>query len=239
MALEQKAYRQNMIYLVLTGFFVTNAILAEIIGGKLIDIAGYKMSIGVLPWPVVFIATDLINEYFGKKGTRRVTLMTAGLIVYAFVILFAAMQVPAWSNSPVDDAAFTKVFGQSLWIIAGSITAFLIGQLVDVMAFWKFRDMTGGRMLWLRATGSTFISQLVDTFVVWGIAFWLPGKISTADYISGCFTSYTYQIVVAIAIAPVIYMAHHAIDRYLGDNAAEELIEEAVRDHVKELGPDE
>lgn len=234
MALEQKAYRQNMIYLVLTGFFVTNAILAEIIGGKLIQIGSFILSMGVLPWPIVFITTDLINEYFGKKGTQRITLMTAGLIVYAFLILFASMQVPAWSGSPVSGEAYNQVFGQSLWIITGSITAFLISQLIDVVAFWKFRDWTGGRMLWLRATGSTLISQLIDTFVVLGIAFWIPGKLDTAAYFSSAFTAYTYKILVAVAITPVIYAAHHAIDRYLGEKAAAELIEEAVHDHQKE-----
>lgn len=234
MALEQKAYRQNMIYLVLTGFFVTNAILAEIIGGKLIQIGSFILSMGVLPWPIVFITTDLINEYFGKKGTRRITLMTAGLIVYAFLILFASMQVPAWSGSPVSGEAYNQVFGQSLWIITGSITAFLISQLIDVVAFWKFRDWTGGRMLWLRATGSTLISQLIDTFVVLGIAFWIPGKLDTAAYLSSAFTAYTYKILVAVAITPVIYAAHHAIDRYLGQQAAVELIQEAVQDHQRE-----
>ncbi len=234
MALEQKAYRQNMIYLVLTGFFVTNAIVAELIGGKLITVFGQVMSIGVLPWPVVFVATDLINEYFGKKGTRRITLMTTGLIGYVFLLLFAAMAIPAIEGSPIDDASFQKVFGQGMWIIAGSLTAFVLSQLVDVIVFWKFRDLTGGRLLWLRATGSTFVSQLIDTFVVWGIAFWLPGKITTAVYLSGAVTSYGYKTLVAIAITPVIYIAHHAIDRYLGQDASEELIEEAVRDHARE-----
>lgn len=238
MALEQKAYRQNMIYLVLTGFFVTNAIVAELIGGKLINVFGATLSIGVLPWPIVFIATDLINEYFGKKGTRRITLMTTGLILYVFLLLLAAMSIPAIDGSPIDDASFERVFGQGMWIIAGSLTAFLLSQLIDVVVFWKFRDLTGGRYLWLRATGSTFVSQLIDTFVVWGIAFWLPGKITTDVYLSGAITSYGYKIVVAIAITPVIYLAHHAIDRYLGKHAAEELIEDAVRDHRQDQAAD-
>ncbi len=234
MALEDKSYRQNMIYLVLTGFFVTNAVVAELIGGKLVEVFGRTLSIGVLPWPIVFIATDLINEYFGKKGTRRITLMTTGLILYVFLLLAAAIAIPAIDGSPIDDASFQRVFGQGMWIIAGSLTAFLLGQLIDVVVFWKFRDLTGGRFLWLRATGSTFVSQLVDTFVVWGIAFWLPGKITTEVYLSGAVTSYGYKLIVAVAITPIIYLAHHAIDRYLGKNAANELIEEAVRDHQAE-----
>lgn len=228
MALDQAGYRQNMIYLVLTGFFVTNAILAEMLGVKLIQLGPFVMPMGVLPWPVVFITTDLINEYFGKKGTRRITLMTAAMIAYAFVIIFFAMRIPAFPGSPVGDDVFNKVFGQSLWIIGGSITAFLISQLVDVVVFWKFRSLTGGRMLWLRATGSTFVSQLIDTFVVQGIAFWVPGVWTTAELLRNGGTSYVYKLIVAVAITPVIYAAHHLIDRYLGERVADELVEEAA-----------
>lgn len=234
MALDRAGYRQNLIFLVLTGFFVTNAILAEIIGGKLIQVGPFIMPMGVLPWPIVFITTDLINEYFGKQGTRRVTLMTAALIIYAFIVLFSAMSIPAWERSPVDDAAFSKVFGQSLWIISGSITAFLVSQLIDVVIFWKFHEWTGGKKLWLRATGSTFISQLIDTFIVQGIAFWLPGKLTTSEFLTGAMTSYGYKVIVAVAITPLIYAAHHAIDRYLGRKAAQELIEEAARQVAKD-----
>ena len=86
--------RRDIVYLALAGFFVTNAILGELMGGKLFTLGTFTLSIGVIPWPVVFIATDLINEYFGREGVKRLTLMTIGLIVYAFVVLFLAMQVP-------------------------------------------------------------------------------------------------------------------------------------------------
>ena len=92
--------RRDIVYLVLTGFFVTNAILGELTGGKLFTLGPFTLSIGVIPWPVVFIATDLINEYFGREGVKRLTFITIGLIVYAFVVLFLAMQVPAASFSP-------------------------------------------------------------------------------------------------------------------------------------------
>ena len=171
--------RRDIVYLALAGFFVTNAILGELTGGKLFMFGPFTLSIGVIPWPVVFIATDLINEYFGKEGVRRLTLMTIGLIVYAFVVLFLAIQVPAAPFSPVSDAQFHAVFGQSLWIIVGSIIAFAVSQLVDVGVFWLVRHKTGGRFLWMRATGSTLVSQLIDSIVIIGIAFWLPGKVKT------------------------------------------------------------
>ena len=176
--------RRDIVYLALAGFFVTNAVLGELTGGKLFTLGPFTLSIGVIPWPVVFIATDLINEYFGRDGVRRLTFMTIGLIIYAFVVLFLAMQVPAASFSPVTDAQFQGVFGQSLWIIVGSVVAFALSQLVDVFIFWLVRHKTGGRFLWMRATGSTVVSQLIDSIVIIAIAFWLPGKIKTSEFLT-------------------------------------------------------
>ncbi len=207
--------RKDLVYLILAGLFVANAILGEILGGKLIEVGGYIMSLGVIPWPVVFITTDLINEYYGKAGVRRLTILTVGLILYAFVIIFISMGIPASSISPVKDEAFNAVLGQSQWIIAGSVTAFAISQFVDVAVFWLFRNATGGKMLWLRATGSTAVSQLIDTFIVLGIGFWLPGKIGSKDFLNLAFTNYTYKFGIAVALTPLIYVAHNAIERYL------------------------
>ena len=160
--------KRELIYLALSGIFITNALLAEIIGGKLFQMGPYTtfwgsfaptFSLGVLPWPIVFLTTDLINEYFGKRGVRTLTYFTAILVLYAFVVLFLGMEIPAAPFSPVNDASYNNVFGQSLWIIFGSICAFLLSQLVDVFVFWVLRAKTEGRMLWLRATGSTAVSS--------------------------------------------------------------------------------
>gem|GEM_PF-52640 len=207
--------RRDLLFTVLAGFFITNAIVGEMVGGKLIQIGMFTLSIGIIPWPVVFLTTDLINEYYGKAAIRRLTFLTAALIIYAFILIFAAIQVPAASFSPVDDSAFYVVFGQSLWIIAGSITAFLTSQLIDALVFLYIKSKTGKKMLWLRATGSTVISQLIDTFIVAGIAFWLPGKLTLSEYINTAGTGYIAKLLIAIALTPVIYAGHFAIDRYL------------------------
>jgi queuosine precursor transporter len=208
--------RKDLVYLILSGLFVANALLGEILGGKLIQAGPYIMSLGVVPWPVVFLTTDLINEYYGKAGVRKLTLITVGLILYAFLIIFVAMSIPAASVSPVKDDAFNAVLGQSQWIIVGSVAAFLASQLIDVTIFWIFRKATNGKMLWLRATGSTAVSQLVDTFVILGIAFWLPGKIETKDFLNLAFANYTYKFAIAVGLTPLIYAAHAAIDKFLG-----------------------
>jgi len=206
--------RKDLIYIVLAGFFITNALMGEMIGGKLIKVGSFTLSAGIIPWPFVFLTTDLINEYFGKKGVRRLTFITTGLILYSFIIIFLSMQFNAVSFSPVSNEAFNKVFGQSMWIIIGSMTAFLTSQLIDVVIFLAIRKKTGSKMLWLRATGSTVISQLIDTFIVGGIAFWLPGKISFTEYLDTSLGGYTAKLLIAIALTPVIYIAHYFIDKY-------------------------
>lgn len=231
--------RRDFVFVILAGIFVTNAIIGELIGGKLISMGPYSlfnafnigpftMSVGVIPWPVVFLTTDLINEFFGRQGVKRLSYITACLIIYTFIILYLAMEVPTASFSPVTNEQFRAVFGQSMWIIVGSLVAFLVGQLIDVTIFWAVRDRTGHNMLWLRTTGSTVISQLIDTFVVIGIAFWLPGKLNTSEYLNLSTTNYSYKLALAIAFTPVIYGAHSLIHLFLGKSATEKAIEEAV-----------
>ncbi|MFN7331796.1 MAG: queuosine precursor transporter, partial [Flavobacterium sp.] len=158
--------RKDFVYIVLAGIFITNALVAELIGGKLIEVGQAVMSLGILPWPIVFVTTDLINEYFGEKGVRKLSLLTASLIGYTFVLLYIGLQIPAVKGEGlITDAQFTAVFGQSMLIIVGSITAFLVSQLIDVTIFHFVKNRTGNRMIWLRSTGSTVISQLFDSFI--------------------------------------------------------------------------
>ncbi|WP_417367500.1 queuosine precursor transporter [Flavobacterium beibuense] len=208
--------RKDTIFIILAGIFITNAVVAELIGGKLINVGPYVMSIGILPWPVVFLTTDLINEYFGRKGVRRLSFITAGLIAYCFIVLYLALQIPAAKGfNTVSNEQFTAVFGQSMWIIVGSITAFLVSQLIDIAIFHFFKQRTGNKMIWLRTTGSTVISQLFDSFIVLGIAFWLTGKIDTTTYIASAFTGYFVKLIIAIVLTPLIYVGHAWIRKYI------------------------
>lgn len=206
--------RRDLVFFVLAGVFITHALLGELLGGKLFTAWGWVMSIGVIPWPVVFVTTDLVNEYYGPRAVRRLTLLAIVLIVYTFGLLWLCMLVPAASISPVDDASFNRVFGQSMWIIVGSIVAFAISQLLDASVFVALRRLTKSRLLWLRAVGSTVISQLIDTFVINTIAFGLPGKISPGEVLELSVTNYGYKFIVALATLPVIYFGHGIVDRY-------------------------
>ena len=250
------ARKEVRLFILLGGFFVCNALLAELIGGKLFSVEklfgwqpanlslfgqenlSFTMTCGVLLWPVVFIMTDIINEYFGMKGVRFLSYLTVGLIIYAFIMIYVAIGVPAAEfyilsmveqGIPNMDIAFAGVFGQGLWIIAGSIIAFLVGQIVDVFIFHKIRKATGEKKLWLRATGSTLVSQLIDSFVVLLIAFYISGKYPLAWVLAVGVVNFIYKAVVAILLTPSLYIIHHFIDSFLGKELSQQLQQNASK----------
>ena len=209
--------RKDLVFIVLAGFFVTNAIVAGLIGGKLIQFFGlFTQSLGIILWPIVFILTDLINEHFGKQGVRKLTFITVGLIIYTFILVTIGLNIKAVNFSPVNDENFKIVFGQSQWIMVGSIIAFLLSQLVDVSVFWLLRAKTGNKYIWLRATGSTVVSQLIDTFVVQFIAFVLPGKWAFNEFLKNACWGYSFKLLVALCLIPLIYVGHFAIKKFMG-----------------------
>ncbi len=252
MTLEQK---KNRLFVILAGIFLTNAIMAELIGVKIfsgentlgfqpahLNIMGFTMDFnltaGAVIWPVVFITSDLINEYFGKPGVKRISYLAAFFIAYSFIVIFFTIKLPPaqwWLDANNLDAegnyfnmdfAFNKILGQGQRIIIGSLAAFLISQLVDVFVFQKLRKLTGQKMLWLRATGSTLVSQFIDSFVVLYIAFF--GVFSGQQIIAIGITNYIYKFSVAILLTPLIYLGHYLIDRYLGKENAQKISEEAA-----------
>lgn len=250
--------KPTRLFIILSGILVANALIAEIIGVKIFSLEAtlglkpadllilgdhysFNMTAGVLLWPVVFIMTDIINEYYGMKGVRFLSYLAAGLILFAFVIFFLAIQLtPASffitmkSNSGVPDMdkAYQAILGQGSLIIVGSLTAFLLGQLVDVFAFHKIKQVTGEKKIWLRATGSTLISQLIDSFVVLFVAFYLGPQLYNPNgdpvwpmgqVLAVCVINYIYKFTAAIVLTPVIYWMHGILERYLGHSTAAEM----------------
>lgn len=254
--------KKNLLFIVLSGIFLTNAIIAELIGVKIFSlentfgfapaqislfskfILDFNLTAGVVIWPVVFITTDIINEYFGKEGVKRISYLTVMFITYIFLVIWVVTYLsPAnfWievndtddqGNSFNINYAFNVIFRQGAGIIVGSLVAFLVGQLLDVYVFHKLRKITGSKMIWLRATGSTLVSQLVDSFVVLFIAFYFlapnNSEWSVGQVVSVGVINYIYKFVVAILITPLIYLAHYLIDNYLGKQSADEMIDQAA-----------
>lgn len=233
--------RKQKLFIFLFGIFLTNAIIAEIIGVKIVSIEkslgfsplglltpwgetwDFNQTAGALNWPIVFITSDIINDYFGKKGVRFISYTTALFIAYSFLIIYwATLLVPAdfWlkvnnSNGFDINLSFARIFRQGLGIITGSLTAFLLSQMLDAVIFEKIKSRTGQKHIWLRATGSTLISQLIDSIVVIGIAFYFFGNWSLSQWMNVSFNNYLYKFIIAILFTPVLYLAHYLIELYL------------------------
>jgi queuosine precursor transporter len=247
MEIDNKAQR---LLLVLSGFFIVNAVMAEFIGVKIFALedtlglapwnwnlfgqsGSLNFTAGTLLWPVVFIMTDIVNEYFGRRGVRMISWLTVGLICYAFAFAYAAIAlapaswwvgVGAEHGVPDMQAAYRMIFGQALWTIAGSVTAFLVGQLIDVAVFHQIRKRTGGRHIWLRATASTLVSQFFDSFIVLYIAFVIgPQHWPTSLWLAVGSVNYGYKVLAALALIPLIYLVRRGLDAYLGRELAETL----------------
>lgn len=240
--------KPSKLFLALTSFFVANALIAECIGGKLFSLErflgmpvthfsllgepglSYTLTCGVLLWPLEFVLTDVVNEYFGPRAVKRISYTAVALIAYAFLMFYVAIHVPAdkdfWTGSkaaegvPDMQQGFTAVFGQGMWIIFASIVAFLVSQIVDVMVFHRIKRHTGEKRVWLRATGSTLVSQLVDSFIVLFIAFKIGNGWSWQRVLAICLVNYSYKVVMAIALTPLIYLLEYGIERYVGKEKA-------------------
>lgn len=227
----------------LGALLLVNAVVAELVGGKLFQVQAlgvtWTLSSGVLLWPIVFVASDLVNEYFGRIGVRRLSLMTAGAICYAYLALWLAGFTTAAPFSPISDSAYNEVFRQSRWIIVGSVLAFLTAQFIDVTVFWMLRNRTGGRFLWLRATGSTVVSQFVDTIIVGFIGLHLPwilygpgNGVDFQTFASTAASGYVIKFTTAILVTPFLYVGHALADRFLGDKTARDLVEATAATEV-------
>ncbi|MDI9356576.1 MAG: queuosine precursor transporter [Chitinophagaceae bacterium] len=242
--------RKNNLFIMLAAVFVTNALVAEIIGVKIFSLENslgvapaqihlfngfvldFNLTAGAIIWPFVFIVTDIINEYFGKEKLKQISYITASLIGYSFLIIYISTVLapsPFWidinkTSIGTDDfninSAFLVIFRQGIGIMLGSIVAFLVGQVVDTIVFHKIKQRTQHKRVWLRSTGSTLVSQFIDSFIVIFIAFYLfapeAQRWSISQVLSIGIINYIYKGFVAVLLIPFIYFCHYCIDEYLG-----------------------
>ena len=247
--------KPTKLFLGITAFFVANALIAECIGGKIFSLEkllgmdpsnftifgqsglAFNLTCGVLLWPLEFVITDIVNEYYGPRAVRRISYTAVVLIAYAFIMFYLAMKIPPadfWISSRQENGipnmqdAFGGIFGQGMWIILGSMTAFLVSQIVDVTVFHRIKKATGEKWIWLRATGSTLISQLVDSFVVLFIAFKIGNGWSWQLVLAICLVNYLYKFTMAIILTPLIYLIEGQIDKYLGKETAHNMKQAAM-----------
>lgn len=248
--------KSTRLFVILGGFFIANTLMAEVIGVKLFSLEktfqfpqanltlfgesglGFTLTVGVLIWPIVFIMTDLINEYYGVRGVRFLSILTSVIILFAFLVFYGSIHLAPddyWIASqsthgvPNMQAAFSQVLGQGMNIIFASLTAFLIGQLADASVFKQIKKITGEKGIWMRATVSTLISQLIDTICVSYIYLYFSLGFSFPRVTAIALTGYIYKFTVAILCTPIIYLIHHLIEKYFGKEKASEMKKAALQ----------
>jgi uncharacterized integral membrane protein (TIGR00697 family) len=215
---------RSKLFLVLASIFSISLVVGDIIGGKLIQATApwgqtIVLTVGMIPFPLTFLLTDVLNEFYGKRATRFVTIVGFAMALLAYAFIYIAMQVPiapiarepGWSG--VREEAFNNVFDGSRRIIIASLTAYLVSQFVDIGVFHAIKGRFGPRRLWLRASGSTVVSQLIDTVTVNGIAWY--GVLEFKDIANMIFSSYGMKVLIAVGLTPVIYAVHIAVERTL------------------------
>jgi len=211
---------RSKLLLTLAGLFISALLVGDIIGGKLFDVGSVTLSVGVIPFPITFLLTDLLNEFYGKRTARTVTWVGFGMAVFAFTIITIAVALPfaqvtttpEWTG--ITKPAFDTVFGGSQRILVASMVAYLVAQFTDIWVFNRLKTATHGRLLWLRATGSTLVSQLLDTAIIQTLAW--QGTLEGGKLMGLIASSYAVKVLVAVGLTPLIYVGHALVERVLG-----------------------
>lgn len=225
---------EHKLFVVLTTIFVSCLLLGDILGGKTIStfsIAGHDLgpiSVGIIPFPVTFLLTDVINDFYGRKGARFLTLVGFGMAVLAYALLQLTTALPVDPSTYFTQPEFSKIFGGSAQLFIASMIAYLIGQFLDIQVFQFWKALTQSKHLWLRATGSTILSQVVDTVTI-NVIFWLWTASKDPHSFLGMMTpseryswilakitrEYVIKLIVAILLTPAVYGLHNGIVKWL------------------------
>lgn len=214
------------LYIYLSAIFVSCLILGDVIGGKTIATPLGPISVGIIPFPVTFLLTDIVNDFYGHKGARSLTFLGFWMAVLAYCVLQLSTWLTADQSTYFTQPEFAKIFGGSAQLFVASIIAYLFGQFLDIQVFQFWKALTQSKHLWLRATGSTILSQIIDTVTI-NVIFWNWSAAKAPDSFVGQLDpharwawifakiarEYGVKLVVAIALTPAVYALHGAIVR--------------------------
>jgi queuosine precursor transporter len=216
--------KRHKLFLVLAGIFTTCLVVGDIIGGKLIQWHMFGLefttTVGMVPFPVTFLLTDVLNEFYGQRAARFITVVGFGMAVLSFSFIFLSAAVPfaPFTHAPdwtgVNEASFNNVFLGSMRMIFASLCAYLVSQFVDIGVFHLLKRKTSGKLLWLRATGSTAVSQLIDTITINFVAW--SGMMSVGKILNIIYSAYGLKLLIAVGLTPLIYLCHSLVERGLG-----------------------
>ena len=232
--MESSLRRQAFtLYLLLAALFITSLVVSNLIFQKFffwqpfgeLTVFGapiFEVSVGILPYPITFLITDLISEIFGKRMANKVVVAGIFASVFSLLIVYTATSAPATSWSPVADAQFTNVFGNTIVAVFASMMAYLLAQFVDIQIYHFWKRVTQGRHLWLRNNFSTFSSQFIDTFAV---VFLLSafGEISWDRFWGLVIAGFLFKVMIAVADTPVLYLLVYAVKKRFNLKTNEEI----------------
>ncbi len=216
--------RSHKIFAWMTAIFVICLVIADLTGAMLFSFRlsflkePVLLSAGIIPFPVTFILTDLLNEFYGKEGARFVTWIGFGMCLLTATLLFVGGKLPVDAHTFIPKATFMVISNQYMGMFVASLVAYLIGQMLDIQVFHLFRAVTKHRFIWLRATGSTVVSQLFDSLIVSFIAFW--GQMPFHDIMRLAMGNYSWKFIISVGITPLLYLGHILLKKLMPQQEA-------------------
>lgn len=232
--------RAQLVYLWLAMVFVSSLLVADVLGVKLFRIPlGFSFSVpwqdapidaiqhtcGMLTFPITFLLTDLINEFFGRRAARRIVWIGFAAGGFAFLFINISLAMPHWEVPfNIAERSFDDVFSNSRLMYVASLAAYLVGSFSDIAIFAWLKRITGGRRVWLRATGSTVVSQAIDSFIVTWLAFSVSRSLLDTgipampmnEVLKTAATGYLLKFVIALALTPIIYGGRWIMREWFG-----------------------
>ncbi|TYQ00393.1 hypothetical protein C7447_1011006 [Tenacibaculum adriaticum] len=223
---KNKLLAQN-IYLILASLFIASLVASNLIFQKFFywnpfGLYRFEISVGILPYPITFLITDILSEIYGKKKANQVVIAGIFASFFSMLIIFLADNAPAIENSPISDSIFSKVFSLSPLAVLASMLAYLFAQFIDIRIFHFWKDFTKGKHLWLRNNFSTFASQFIDTFTVLFLLCSfrvIPWNIFNSLLISG----FLFKVIIAALDTPILYGVVYLFQRKFNLKVGEEL----------------
>ncbi|RKF04770.1 hypothetical protein C8N26_0159 [Tenacibaculum lutimaris] len=217
----------QLIYLVLAALFIASLVTSNLIFQKFFywepfNLFRFEVSVGILPYPITFLITDILSEIYGKKKANQVVIAGIFASFFSMLIILVADYTPAINNSPIDNGTFTKVFGLSPLAVLASMLAYLAAQFIDIRIFHFWKNLTKGKHLWLRNNFSTFLSQFIDTFTVLFLLSSfkiLPWNIFGSLLLSG----FLFKVIIAALDTPILYIVVYWFRKKFGLKAGEEI----------------
>lgn len=226
---SNKQIHAEQLYLILAALFIAllvagNLIFQKFFTWNFFGLYTFEISVGILPYPITFLITDIISEIFGKKKANRVVLSGLFATVFLLGIVYLADAVPATSWSPIQNETFHEVFGFTVIAVGASMVAYLLAQLVDIRIYHFWKKLTNGRHLWLRNNASTMFSQFVDTLTVL-LLLCSFGIIEWTGFSDLLLSGFLFKILVAAIDTPFLYTAVFGIRKYFNLDIKDELLD--------------